>query len=146
MYVHGFITFYKYITSTFPIFSTWSLFPMSHGVCLCVCTKNAHNKINKKNYTKTLANQPVDVHLPPPFNHFEAKTLNIPLFGTDTQGAFWGTKTGNRQVFRVPRRWDLACLEDWLIGWLVGCWSPPGWLWKKVGPDFLSVFFIWELS
>ena len=29
-----------------------------------------------------------------------AKTLNIPLFGTDTQGAFWGTKTGNRQVFR----------------------------------------------
>lgn len=29
-----------------------------------------------------------------------AKSLQIPLFGTDTQGAFWGTKTGNRQVFR----------------------------------------------
>lgn len=28
-----------------------------------------------------------------------AKSLNIPLFGNDTQGAFWGTKTGNRQVF-----------------------------------------------
>jgi hypothetical protein len=27
--------------------------------------------------------------------------LNIPLFGNDTQGAFWGTKTGNRQVFLV---------------------------------------------
>ena len=41
----------------------------------------------------------------------EAKSLNIPLFGNDTQGAFWGTKTGNRQVFLVaglcwaPRRW-----------------------------------------
>ena len=31
----------------------------------------------------------------------EAKSLNIPLFGNDTQGAFWGTKTGNRQVFLV---------------------------------------------
>ncbi|CAE7352883.1 besA [Symbiodinium natans] len=29
-----------------------------------------------------------------------AEELGIPLFGTDTQGAFWGTKTGNRQVFR----------------------------------------------
>lgn len=29
-----------------------------------------------------------------------ANQLGIPLFGTDTQGAFWGTKTGNRQVFR----------------------------------------------
>ena len=31
----------------------------------------------------------------------EAKSLDIPLFGTDTRGAFWGGKTGNRQVFRV---------------------------------------------
>jgi len=29
-----------------------------------------------------------------------AKELGVPLFGTDTQGAFWGTKTGNRQIFR----------------------------------------------
>ena len=30
-----------------------------------------------------------------------ARELGIPLFGTDTKGAFWGTKTGNRQVFRA---------------------------------------------
>ncbi|CAE7383331.1 besA [Symbiodinium pilosum] len=29
-----------------------------------------------------------------------AEYIGIPLFGTDTKGAFWGTKTGNRQVFR----------------------------------------------
>lgn len=29
-----------------------------------------------------------------------ARNLEIPLFGTDTRGAFWGCKTGNRQVFR----------------------------------------------
>jgi len=29
-----------------------------------------------------------------------ARELGIPLFGTDNEGAFWGTKTGNRQVFR----------------------------------------------
>ena len=33
----------------------------------------------------------------------QAEKLGIPLFGTDTEGAFWGTKTGNRQAFRVPR-------------------------------------------
>ena len=79
-------------TSTFPF-----LFNKIHVPCLLTFFLEGNCP------PETPTTRPNLLHSPVPCRKTnEAKTLNIPLFGTDTQGAFWGTKTGNRQVFRVP--------------------------------------------